>query len=263
MSLQLLRRNHLQQELLKRIQNWKDPAVKSSYVIQPNNPVVDDFGIERDDNGYYFLSDNVFSYCDLRSGMIYRIKKNYNNNDWKCYSELYQSGVDSGKFRLDIPLHREEVYLEERNWEYVELQSPNRDYGYNFNDDVFSWPELTDGLTPNAGIDSSYKNTVKEYFKEYIDQSLDLVTAAVAVSAKNGTGMPKGICEPSNRYKDAVGYFWSDFDHEDWNLSKNEIKIVSMEVFGASIMFAKVCGVLDQTHVSELIDYARSKWTTI
>lgn len=263
MSIQLLRRNFLQQELKNRAASWNSPDTQKKYVVQPNNPMIPDFGIERDENGYYFLSSSVFSYCDLRNGMIYRIKKDFNDTDWKCYTELYQEGINSGKFRLDIPLYREEANLDGTVWEYVELQSPNRDYGHNFNDDVFSWPELTDGLIKNANIDHAYKNIVKDYFKEYLDQSLNIVKSAIEVSSKNNCGMPKGICEPSNRYKDSTGYFWSDFDHEDWNLNRSEIQVISMEVFGATLGFANICGVLDQEHVYELLDYARTKWTTI
>ncbi len=263
MSIQLLRRNFLQNELKNKVANWNNPDVQKNYVVHPNNPMVADFGIERDESGYYFMSNNVFSYCDLKNGMIYRIKKDFDIQDWNCYNELYQEGINSGKFRIDVPLHREEISLDGSAWEYVELQSPNRDYGHNFNDDVFSWPELTNGLTKNPSIDLAYKNIVKDYFKEYLNQSLHIVQAAIKVAAKHNRGMPKGICEPSNRYKDNVGYFWSDFDHEDWNLNRTEIQVISMEVFGATLGFANICGVLDTEHVYELLDYAREKWTTI
>jgi hypothetical protein len=263
MSIQLLRRNFLQKELQIRVINWKNKEFQKNYSVHPNNPIIADFGIERDDNGYYYMSDRVVSYCDLRNGMIYRIKKNFQDTDWLCYNELYQAGITSGKFRIDIPIFREETVLDNTTWEYVELQSPNRDYGYNFNDDVFSWPELTDGLIPNASIDAAYKNSVKDYFTEYFNQSLDLIQAAVQISEANSCGMPKGLCEASNRYKDTVGYFWSDIDHEDWNLNKSEMMIIHLEVFGATLGFAYLCGCLDQEQIEELLTYAREKWTTI
>jgi hypothetical protein len=263
MSINLLKRTFLQKELQNRIVSWTNPDIRKNYVVQPNNPMVPDFGIERDTNGYYFMSDNLYSYCDLRNGMIYRIKKGFKIRDWNCYQELYEAGKSSGKFRIDIPLHREEISLENVLWEYAELQSPNKDYGCNFNDDVFSWPELTDGVKPNAGIDDAMRDSVKEYFKQYMDQSLHVAQAAFEIAKRNSCGMPKGICEPSNRYKDAAGYFWSDFDHEEWVLNQSEIKIISMEVFGAALMFANVCGVLNHPRIGELIDYAREKWTTI
>lgn len=252
-------------ELKNKISAWKHPRTRHQHILEPNNPypLVPDFGIERDLNGYYYISDKLVSYCDLRSGMIYRIKQGDNILNSQCYRELQEAGQATGDFRLDVVLHREEIQIEDTTWEYVKLQSPEGDYGLNFNDDVFEWPELINGETPNPSIDDELRDSVRDYFKNFIDQSLTIVRKANEIAEKNACGMPLGIIQTSNRFKDSNGYFWSDLDHNDWSLNKNELQYASMDTLYATLFFSKICGVLDESRTNELIEYARLKWSTI
>lgn len=250
-------------ELKSRVSAWQDPQTQKEYVLEPSNPMVPNFGIERDFNGYFYLSENLVSYCDLRSGMIYRIKKGNNSLNSKCYKEFYELGAAEESFRIDIPIHREEIQVDGITWEYLKLQSPGGDYGFNFNDDVFEWPELINGEKPNPSINDELRDSVRDYFKNFIDQSLELVKKAKQVADANACGMPLGIVQTSNRFKDKVGYFWSDLDHNEWSMSKDQLETASMDTLYATFFFAKICGVLDDLRVNELITYARLKWSTI
>jgi len=259
-----LRRALILSELKSKIAHWKQPETKDFYCKNlTGNPSESSFGILRDDNGYFHLSDNLVSYCNLRDGTIARIRKDFKPIDWKCYNDLYNLAKESNSVRVDIPLYREEILIDNDIWEYAELKSPNNDYGQNFNDDVFSWPELTDGMIPNASIDDTLRNNVETYFNEFIDSSISLIKIALVVAERNKTGLPSGICEPSNRYKDQNGYFWSDFDAESWNHSKDEIMNLSFVILYTTLSFAKACGVLDDNRINKLILNAREKWTTI
>lgn len=257
-------RSILIKEMRKKLEYWKLPETKAAYYKGlPTNSQVPMFAIERDNDGYYYLSDDLIAYCNLRNGNVFRMRKNWKAHDWACYNELYQLGIQSGRFRLDIPQYREELTVENKKWEYAELQSPNKNYGQNFNDDVFAWPELVNGYFPNPDIDDSFKDSVAQYYKEFTDQAVLVVKHAMVVAEKNGVGMPGSLGRPSTRFKDELGYFWSDFDQNEWTQSKDSVMQYWFLVFEGSLQFAKACGVLDDARLNDCQTYARTSWTTI
>lgn len=257
-------RNLIQVELRKRLDMWESPSFKAQYFGNlPVNSIHPTFTTERDENGHYYISSNLVVYSNLRNGMIFRMKKTWSEHDWTCYTALYNKGVETGKFRIDEPLHRELVDAKGAIWEYAELKSPGSNYGQNFNDDVFGWPELTNGLTPSANISEDFKDTVKEYFKEFIDQALTVTHEARLIADSNNCGMPLDLCYIFNRYKDEHGYFWSDFDQAVWDNTRQQVIEDSLNKIQASLMFAKLCGVLDDARVGEVINYARETWQAI
>lgn len=254
------------QQLREKQSQWKLPATQNKYFnnfqTAPKNHAPS-FGIERDQNGYFYLSDDLIAYCNLRNGLIVRIRKNWADKDWACYSELYKISQTSGDFRIDIPLYREITNVDGVKWEYAELQSPGNSYGKNSDDDVFEWPELTDGLVQNNNITDEYKDQVAQYYKDYVDQSSIILKYAVQISNKHGTGLPMNLCRPSTRYRDDVGYFWSDFDQDQWIISKVEALEFYLMILAGTVHFAKSCGVIDDSRIQSILTYAREKWTTI
>ena len=251
-------------ELQDKLEYWMLPATQASfYKGATTNPDIPNMGIERNADGYFYLSDNLISYCNLRNGHVIRIRKNWQLLDWTCYTQLYQKGVATGKFRIDVPLYREEISINNHVWEYAELQTPNNDYGTNFNNDVFEWPELINGITPNPSINDTLKDSVVQYYKEFIDQSVELVKYAIEIANTNSAGLPKQLAQPANRFKDITGYFWSDFDQYQWICKNDEVMAYSLAILEGSLRFSQVCGVLDEPRVNDCLTYARSKWTTI
>lgn len=251
-------------ELQDKLEYWMLPETKESfYKGLSTNPQTPNTGIERNADGYFYLSDNLISYCNLRNGHVIRIRKHWTLSDWTCYTQLYQKGVETGKFRIDIPLYREEISINNHVWEYAELQTPCNDYGTNFNNDVFEWPELINGIDPNPSIDHTLQDSVVQYYKEFIDQTIELKKSALEIANNNVVGLPKNLAQPANRFKDAIGYFWSDFDQDQWIHNNAEITVYSLAMFEGSVRFAQVCGVLDEPRVNDCLIYARSKWTTI
>lgn len=257
-------RNLIQVELRKRLDSWYNGSSKSqAYGNLAVNESIDKFATERDQDGYYYISDDLIAYCNLRNGLVFRIRKNFFDKDWTSYSELAAKGIELGTFRVDTPLFRASVETSQGTWEYAELQSPGNDYGQNFNDDVFHWPELTDGVTPNASINDTLRQQVRDYFKTFIDQSYVITHAAREIADKNGCGMPLDLCSIFNRYKDDAGYFWSDFDQAPWIHSKDVVVKSSIETLMSATLHASVCGVLTTEQVNEIYLYARDKWATI
>ena len=255
-----LQRSLIINDLTKRSKTWSGQNVMSKY---DTNAVVSDFCIERDEKGYYFLSRDLLAYCDLNNGYVFRIRNQYKSWDWKCYAELAQAAENLKSFRVDRPLYREEIVIDGIKWEYSELQSPGQDYGNNFDDDVFSWPELTNGLIPNTAITDELRDQVRDYFKEFVDQSLIVMSQAKSIAEKNNCGMPHDLCTLFARYRDDQGYFWSDFDQYPWIQTKDEIIQGSLQYFGSSLKFAEVCGVLDQSRINYLYQYASETWQQI
>lgn len=257
-------RSILLRELLKKIETWKLPETKERFFKGlSTNTTVPSFGIDRDDSGYFYSSDNLVAYCNLRTGQVFRMRKEWNAQDWVCYNELHQLGLSSGKFRIDVPMYRQEISVDGSIWEYAELQSPNKEYGLNFNDDVFEWPELVDGYIPNPEINDSFRGQVAVYYKEFIDQAFEITSAAVSIAGKNNVGLPSNLVYPSSRFKDSVGHFWSDFDQSEWIYDKAAFLQHSIAILEGSLGFAQMCGCLDDSRLADCSTYARTKWTTI
>jgi hypothetical protein len=257
-------RSILIRELLKKIETWKLPETKERfYKGFSTNPMIPSFGIDRDDDGYFYSSDNLVAYCNLRTGYVFRIRKEWGEQDWNCYNELYQLGLSNGKFRIDVPLYRQDVAVDGSTWEYAELQSPNKEYGVNFNDDVFEWPELIDGYIPNPEITDSFREQIVTYYKEFIDQSFEIMSAAVSIAEKNNVGLPNNLVYPSTRFKDSVGYFWSDFDQSQWTHSKSLFLQHSIAMLDGSLNWAQMCGCLNVSDLNVCSTYARTKWLAI
>jgi len=254
-------RSVFQNELRNQYTNWKKPETKNKFFGKFNtNPIFEEFGIERSSNGYFYLSDNLVVYNDLKNGTIFRIKKGANPKSWECYSELYQKSQELKTFRIDNPLYKENIIVDQETWEYAELQSPGRDYGHNYNDDVFLWPELTDGIHQKNEITLEFKISVEKYFKDFVDQSLLVIKEAALIAKKHSCGLPINLCRTSTRFKDDQGYFWSDFDQDEWTSSVEEFYEWSMTIFRGTLGFANLCGVLDQDQVVSCLNYAGEKW---
>jgi hypothetical protein len=110
------------QQLRDKHTQWQHPETKNIHFKNFKTAPAEwapSFGIERDNNGYFYLSDNLFAYCNLRNGLIVRIRRHWSNDDWQCYTELHQLSQQTGEFRVDIPLYREVLNVGGSNWEYA------------------------------------------------------------------------------------------------------------------------------------------------
>ena len=244
---------------------WSSPENRLSFFNESDNQSdwTPSFGIQRDNDGYFHMQDDLISYCNLRNGYVIRIRKTWSENDWTCYTNLHNLAIESDKFRIDIPKYREIINIDGHDWEYAELQSPNNDYGQNFNDDVFEWPELTDGMSVNPSITEEFKNSTAQYFRELAETSSVVLKYACQVAETNNCGLPRNIVKPTSRFKDAIGYFWSDFDQDNWVDTKQEVLAYSFAVYTGHLHFAKICGTMDDVKIQQCTDYARTLWTTI
>jgi hypothetical protein len=256
-------RNETIQILKEKAVWWANTDSRNTaYNSLDSNPVIPRFTTERDDNGYFYTSDALVSYCDLRTGEIFRIRRYWENKDWSCYNQLYQKGLELG-FRIDIPLHKDIVEVNGEQWEYAEFRSPGNDYGKNYNDDVFLWPELTNGMIPNAEIGNEFRETVKNYYIEFVDQVAVIIKEAKNIAIENMCGLPLGLSYIFNRYRDDQGYFWSDFDQFTWTRTGTDVLYDSMLYLKGTLTFGVVCGVITEEQGVEVTNYAREQWAQI
>lgn len=255
-------RSFIIKQLRAKYDYWMKPETKFQfYKGLPTSSQFPSFGIEREENGYYYLSDDLIAYCNLRNGYVCRIRKHWKPHDWDCYKELYELGQQTGRFRMDVPYHREDFNVGGSRWEYAELQSPNRNYGENYNDDVFEWPELINGLYPNESIDDAYRDSVAKYYKDYVDQAGMVLYHATIIADKHGVGLPGKLCRPTTRFRDEVDYFWSDFDQDMWVHEKPKVIHYALVILEGALGFGKACGVLDDARIQDCMNHARATWT--
>ena len=256
-------REEIIRQLVEKEVWWIGSGLRTStYNDLEINPYMPRFNIERDDNGYFYTSDTLTSYCDLRTGEIFRIRKFWEEKDWLCYNQLYQRGLEIG-FRIDVPLHREFVDVLGTTWEYVELKSPGNDYGKNYNDDVFTWPELINGITPNPDITDEFRQQVTAYYKDFVDQVGVIIKEAKNIAIENMCGLPLGLSYIFNRYRDDQGFFWSDFDQFTWTKTGSDVLADSMLYLKGTLVFGVVCGAITEEQGIEVTNYARDTWAQI
>ena len=252
-------------DLRSKAEAWQsNEAVQRFNNNLSTNPDVPTFGIETTVNGYYYYSDELISFCDLTNGKIFRIRKTWQEKDWDCYVALENKGKAFGSFRVDTPLNKQIININDTDWEYCDLQSPGEDYGRNFNDDVFSWPALSNGTEVNSNITEQNKTNTEEYFMQYISQAKIILQEASLIANSNNCGLPDNLFDIMSRYTDSQGVFWSDFDQYSWN-NNDKTALIEKELFKFRevLNFSKLCGVLDSTKIQSIYNQARSEWTAI
>ena len=258
-------RSTMVEDLKSKAEVWQlNEAVQRFNNNLPTNPTIPTFGIETTNNGYYYYSDELISFCDLTNGKIFRIRKVWQDKDWDCYVALENKGKTFGSFRVDAPLNKQIININGTNWEYCDLQSPGQDYGRNFNDDVFSWPALSNGIEVNASITEQNKANVQQYFMQYIAQAKLILQEASSIASSNNCGLPDNLIDIMSRYTDSQGVFWSDFDQYSWN-NNDRSMFIEKELFKFRevLNFSKLCGVLDSSQIQSIHNQARSEWTAI
>jgi hypothetical protein len=256
-------REEIIQELKVKGIEWISHLSLTAYKGLETSPYIPKFTVVRTEDGYYYVSDDLISFSNLVTGEVFRIRKHWEKQDWPSYTELHQIGKSTGQFRIDIPLYRSEEEFNGHIWEYAELKSPDGNYGCNFNDDVFQWPELTKGLIPNIDITTEYQESVKQYYLEFVDQVSNILHEAKEIAIKNMCGLPLGLSYIFNRYRDDQGYFWSDFDQFTWTRTGTDVLDDAMLYLKGTMEFSKLCGVLTEAQALDVVKVAEEKWKTV
>lgn len=259
--------------LKAKLNYWQSPDAKKD--LYPRMDFKPPIGIQVIENGYYYLSDNYVAYNDITNGLIVRIKKNSNPIHWKCFRDLYSEVSKSNRLIIDQPSFQEFIEIADKGtWEYVEMKSPNGQYGKNLNDEffddsfTFSDPDIKDRyLDPswNAPQLSSESQSKKlEILQSYIEQISILIDEMTKTATRTDSGFPKF----ENRllsclYRDNNGYFWSDVDQFEWVQTKSMFLDAALQELTMVLNFAVKCGIITQDISNTVYQQAREKWLTI
>lgn len=280
-------RSYFQSTLIEKLKYWKSPQCKGEFY--PNIDVKPPLGIQILENGYYHLSDSYVAYVDLTNGLIVRISNNRSPASWNCFVELQQKGVEANNLRMDIPLFKDSLIIENHGiWEYAELRSPNGQYGTNYYDmwgdesadftleryeldaltiSTFNDPQesyLEKNWKQQHVISEAAANDNKELFFYYVEQFKILLNTMMPIAKKNNCGLPFiEACFIKHLYKDKNGFFWSDMDQLDWRMNIDEFKRTALSDINHVTLFMREAGLLTPENCFDINDYARKEWLTI
>lgn len=240
----------------------EDPTL-ATFNNLPVNALVPNFYCLRDENGYFYYDKRVIAYYNLRDGFIYRLVQNHSISDWDCYTNLFRKGARFGTFRLETPLIKEEIEINNIIWSYMKTKTPDSFIGYSIFDDILYWPQLVDGKTLSEPLSPELVSNIKQYFKNYVDNTMPIIIAAMEIANEKNCGLPSSLAEMPSRFRDRNGYFYSNLITNKWVSALDDIKEQNLFSIEAMLNFSKSYGVIVDADFTEIMNYAREKWTTI
>lgn len=186
-------------------------------------------------NGYLSITESAIEYVDVTTGITYKVKKAISEKEWACVTALYSKSA--GSFRMENPSFR----TVSGTVEYLELTPPSS----NFGDTLFN-------VSRSADL-NAYKITLMSL----IDFIALVFAAAKEVAAEKKTGIPAGIFDPQNYWKDSDGWFVTGLD-QGWTTPSNTAKEMGL----AYITMSKSIGADESTRtvLDEIKEYARTRW---
>lgn len=214
--------------LIEKIKNYDDPT---NYKIHQGEYYIDYLkeGILLASPGSVVLLE--------QNGKISRLGNRCNNNEWQMHCDLYETVSKHGIARMEIPIERKSVILDDLNLDYTLVERPNQQLGTGFFDDISS--NILDD----------------QYFLDYIDQVSIMLEYIIPLSKKHDLGLPTDLLGPYKRNKDDIGYFWIDFKR--WNKSTEEFYEKKIRTLYLSLL---TLGNLDY---KTIMTVAEKKWGKI
>lgn len=254
-------------DLKQKLSFWHSAEGQAKFINEvPTNEVIFSkrFGIDTVSGGYYYLSDDLVGFFDTASGTSYRIRKLRTGSDdpaWNCFNDLYQASL-SADFNVETPIYREVLTIDGLPWDYAEIESPNSEYGRNYEYEIFDWPALTEGRYVNPTITDAQRAEHVALVKSNIDEIHKLFPHALSVAHNNGSGLPLSMANMSSIYRDSQTIFWSDLNFSDWNdmPASSEVFVQVMnKVLAGALVFGKQCGMINDSEIEEVLTYMNSK----
>lgn len=189
---------------------------------------------EIDTNGYYIIRHDRCYYLS-NQGEAHLLAPKSNYLDWKKHIELYKIVCENKECRIDIPISN--IMVNDK-LSYRIYQRPNHEFGVDYHVDVF------DGI-----VDT-------DYFLEYIDQVQILIVNMLRVS----DNLPMIGITPMKRFKDSLGYFWTDFKR--WTLPKDQFVSSALDSINTTVNYLVYNKLSNLDHAC-IMDIAKKKWTII
>lgn len=252
-------------DLKTRLSYWHSTEGQKKYIneVRTNENIFSKrFGIETVSGGYYYLSDNLVGFFDTNTGTLFRIRKLMNGDAaWNCFNDLYQASL-TADFNVEKPIHREVLSIDGLDWDYAEVESPNGEYGKNYEYEIFDWPALVDGRSANPSITDAQRAEHVALVKSNIDEIHKVFPYAFKAAQDNGAGFPLSMLNMSSIYRDSKCTFWSDLNFANWNdmpLQKEVFVQYLNKVISGALVFGKRCGMINDDEIGDVLAYLNSK----
>lgn len=222
------------ENLLNKFQTYTQEKCDKFHHYVTRDPIEGQTIWEIENNGYYIIRYNR-CYFISNKGTAYILGPTTSHSDWNTHVKLYDLVSKTNECRIDIPVSYTVV---NDKLCYKIYQRPNYEFGRDYHMDVF------DGLVDD------------NYFLEYIDNVQSLIINMLNVS----NTLPSIGITPMKRFKDSIGYFWTDFKR--WTLPKNQFVDSAIDSINTCINYLEINN-LGKFNKTYLIDTAKKKWTTI
>lgn len=231
-------------QLSEQFTYWSDAAnINARYANLhrriDNKGVVDNFVVQKWNDGYITYEYGTLKYEEITTGKTFILRKNFTETDYQCYTELYEAGKASGKFRCNQPIFRTVVPYGSGSLEYTEYLSPKGEYGMN---------TLTRRVTVTPVED------VKQFAMDLVDDVAELIREIKVISAKHNTGFPAPLVFAWERYKDSDGYYYSEM--LDWNATQSDF----VEYLLLFMVHHMEITLPNRGEINDIVTYARTSW---
>lgn len=234
-------------ELTNQLNRWSDPTTVSNYYgdldkrITPSNGL-DDFVVQRSEGGYFTVENNTIKFEDLANGRTFVLRKNFKETDHLCYTDLYDAGISTNKFRCNKLDYREVIAFGAEMYEYLEFSSPAGEYGNNAVSDYFFNPVVD----------------FKSFAMGNIDEVKNLIFEAKKVAQARQTGFPDFSLILWDQWKDSKGTYWQEI--LDWNISANDSISWLFMLLENMVELNQISGKITANEAAEILAYAKESW---
>lgn len=234
--------NNIEKLLIDKIINWKKDDADLFHNNINRHHTEGMYLWDRTSDGIFIWRD-IGAYFISNSGEVSKLTRWYSKNDWFLHQEFYKLSVESGEFRVEIPLESKMITVDNQQLYFSKVQRPNYELGEDFQLDLFR------GLV------------TKDYFIEFIDESINPLKYLKHLDNRYQLGVPEVRFPVSRRLRDSKGYFWADL--KQWAIPFDKF----IEVQFIDLDF--VLGILERNFNFEYSDseiirkYANSIWRLI
>jgi hypothetical protein len=181
-----------------------------------------DIVIEWTDAGYFEIKKDKIMFNDCVNGHTYTLRKNGSREDWKKFQDLFIEASETKSFRVDAPISREELLIEETSWEYTRIARPGGGVG-----------QVADQHFMNTDLLVNFLNDIINPY-HYIIKSAMNVASNNSKPADLVTGLHPPIIIPhisiKHALKDNQGYYFAK-TFDSWEQTPEKV-IIACILFG-------------------------------
>lgn len=191
-------------------------------------------GFENTEDGYIHYSNEIITYKNTNTGDIIHLRNHWNDADYQCHQQLCSIVTD---IRISKISYREIIDINNVQYEYVEISSPNGILGTNF----LNWSK-------------TFESNEQEE-QQFIDEYVILLKNSKEIARNFKNGIPLRMSTNLQRFKDNNGYYWNV--GIDWSNDPTYVEKLGKDFLSKIIEFHGQY----VSNKENLLKYLESKWT--